>query len=734
MPSHKSSSRGTLKNSGQSRTSTGSPPVPRLPQFPLWLVALLLGLGTLVAYHQSFTAPFVFDDNPTIVHNASIRQLWPLSVPLSPPEGVGGAVNRPLMNLSLAINYAVGGLDVRSYHAVNLLLHFLAGLAFYGLLRRTLRLPGCQERFGRTGPMLSATLVMLWTVHPLLSESVISPAQRNELLVGLFYLLTLYGLVRSTDSPHAGRWQIASIVACLLGMASKELMVTAPVVVFFFDRAFLADSFSDVWRRRRRYYLGLAASWILLAIVMSGQGNRSGTSGFGLGISPWHYLLTQCEAIVLYLRLSFWPSPLVIDYGTDFVRDWREVWPQGVFLVTLAGLTAWATWRHPRVGWLGFAFFAILSPSSSIVPLTTQTMAEHRMYLPLAAVIVLMGVGLHRLAARPAVLLLALLIPVLAGLTIRRTLDYRSELDLWMATVEDRPGNWRASLNVANSLARLQRFPDAIDWYHNAIRLKPDEAEPYSNLAFLLAETGHPEAALDYFATAARLNPDFAEIRYNWGMALVRVGRRDEAIAQFQEAVRAKSGFAEGHLALGSALEEKEDFRGAWENFQRATVLKPSLAEAWYRAGAWHDNNGAASSAREHYREALRLKSGRPELPEHLGRLERSGSRAEQIGQIRARLRVTPDSPAMHTQLAILLAESRRTSEALAHFRTVTELTPDDAAAWANLGSALFSLGDYTEAARQYRQALRINPEHSGVKAMLAEAERRLGAQGSNSP
>src|SRR5436309_10616039 len=110
--------------------------------FPFLVVA-----AGLLAYANSFDVPFVFDEQGAILENESIRRLWPLSIPLSPPRADGITTEgRPLLNLSFAVNYAFGQLDPRGYHVVNLAIHLLAGLALIGVLRRSLRSPVLRAR------------------------------------------------------------------------------------------------------------------------------------------------------------------------------------------------------------------------------------------------------------------------------------------------------------------------------------------------------------------------------------------------------------------------------------------------------------------------------------------------------------------------------------------------------------------------------------------------------------
>ncbi len=265
------------------------------PQWDIILGGCLIVFAALVAYHNCFAGPFIFDDVASVTENLRIRHLWPIWDALTPSANsmVGG---RPMVSFSLALNYALGGLAVGGYHALNLVIHILAGLTLYGVIRRTLLQPALREQFGSASGRLALAVAVLWTVHPLQTEAVTYVSQRCESLMGLFYLLTLYCFIRGADSPRSGEWFTLSVVTCLLGMASKEVMVTAPAMVLLYDRIFVSGSFREAWTRHLRLYLGLAGTWLLLVYLMTGLHYRA--VGFGLGIPWWAYALTESRAVV----------------------------------------------------------------------------------------------------------------------------------------------------------------------------------------------------------------------------------------------------------------------------------------------------------------------------------------------------------------------------------------------------------------------------------------------------
>jgi len=456
------------------------------------LAAGLIALATLAVYGNSFKGVFVFDDLSGIMENASLRQLWPPGRPLSPPAGGDTVSGRPLLNLSLALNYAASGYAVWSYHAVNLAIHLGSALLLFGILRRTFRLPALPPAWAAGATPRAAAVALLWAVHPLQTESVTYVIQRAESLMGLLYLLTLYCMLRGASSARGTRWYLGAVLACLLGMASKEVMVSAPLIVLLYDRTFLAGSFRAAWRRRARWYVALAGTWLLLAWLVVASGHRGDTAGFQAGIRWWAYLGTQCGAIAHYLRLCVWPHPLVLDYGLGTARGIGAIAPYALLVGLLGLATAVALRRWPQVGFLGAWFFALLAPSSSVIPVTTELMAEHRMYLPLAAVLTglviavyaagqklrrqgIMSPGTLTWLGRLAVLLAAV---VLGALTWRRNGDYRSEASLWQDTVRYGPRNERALVNLGAILADAGQYDAALVQYQKALAIKPGYPPP----------------------------------------------------------------------------------------------------------------------------------------------------------------------------------------------------------------------------------------------------------------
>jgi tetratricopeptide (TPR) repeat protein len=673
----------------------------------VWLAVALIGIATFAAYHNSFDGPFVFDDASSITTNPTIRKLWPLTEPLSPPKTNVTAQGRPILNLSLAINYAIHGTGVRGFHVFNLIIHALAGLTLFGIVRRTclnVVRPASPADVPSRATWFAFAVALIWTVHPLQTESVTYIIQRAESLMGLFYLLTLYCFVRGAKchvlrdtSPRVRWWLTGSVVACAAGMATKEVMATAPLVVLIYDRTFCAESFLAALRARGRYYAALFSTWLLLAwLIAQTGGNRGGSVGFGVDVAWWDYWLTQFPAVFHYLRLAFWPEPLVFEYGSFWVAHLTEVVFPALVLAVLLGVTIAGLWRRSVAGFLGACFFGILAPTS-LAPGTTQMIVEHRMYLPLAAVIVAALACTRQVVSGPyrrlAPWLLGAVAITLTAFTIRRNEDYRSEIALWRDTTAKRPHNPLAHFMLAGAWERQGDVSKAIASHETALQLKPDFSVGHEQLGELLLKTGQRAAAVVHFEAALRLQPEFADAHMNLGNAFLAEGRVADAVRHLRAAVRLMPESADARYNLGNALVVAGESDAAVVEYETALRLKPGVAEVHFNLGNVLLERRRIPDAMVHYEAALALR---------------------------------PDYPAARYNLANALAMSGRQAEAVAHYEAALRARPDYAEARHNLASALFELGRLEEAMRHYEDTLRLEPAFPHARENLERVRAKM--------
>ena len=590
---------------------------PQCSRWAVYLACLLLVAAAVGVYANCLSNPLLFDDLPGIVQNPHIRQLWPPQAHLNaPPEAP--TQGRPLVSFSFALNYAIGGSDPVGYHAASIAIHALTALLLFGVVRRTLAGEAMGERFGRAALPVAFISALLWAVHPLNSECINYVSQRTEMMMAMFFLLTLYCAVRASTGRRRGLWQVAAVAACGLGMMSKEVMVVAPLIVVLYDWAFRTKPYKAVLAARWRLYLGLAATWAILAWLM--LANPRATIGAGY-VGPFQYALNQIPVVMRYARLAVWPHPLIVDYGPPTLVSLNsQLLVRGLALIVLLIVTIRALNNSPELGFLGAWFFIILAPTSSVVPILTEVGAERRMYLPLAGLVVLAVVGGHHLLKRmtssPRLVgwvgcVLALMLAVALGLTTRhRNTDYSSRVSIWRTGVAATPRNPRAQCGLGSALITAGQTKEAVDVLRRAIALSPNYANAHSNLATALAAEGAFEEAIRHFSRAVDLAPARPLVHKVWADSLLALGKMDDALVHYRLQIEISPALPDPYNSAASILARRggADAAEAVRLAERAAQLTgrghPSvlrtLASAYAATGQYDQAIAAA-------REALQL-------------------------------------------------------------------------------------------------------------------------------
>ncbi len=474
------------------------------------------------------------------------------------PERELPTAGRPFVNLTFAINYALGGDEPAGYHAWNIATHLVCALLLFGVVRRTL---ARQRGWIRdTAQPTACVIALVWAAHPLNTEAVNYVTQRTELTMAALLLATLYAAIRALDGPRPLRWTILAVVACGLGMASKESMVTAPVLVLLYDRIFVFRSFREAWTARRGLYLGLAATWLILAGLLS-TGPRRASAGFFVGVSPAAYLTNQLPIVTRYLWLAFWPHALVSNYGWPQPLAFARVLPYAALLGGLAFLTLAGFRKWSKLAFLGAWIWITLAPTSSILPIATEVGAERRMYVPLMALVALVVIGvaalMQRASSRARMAVLGAVIVALAVTTVLRNADYASPLVLARKTIE--------------------RYPTPVG--HQA-------------LATELLDAGQRQEGIAELRLAL---PGAPRAHYILGVELLDDGKTDEGIAELRAFIRDQPSLAlvaSAHEYLGRTYAQRQQWSEAIAEFQAMLAKAPDtkggellLAGAYFGAG-----------------------------------------------------------------------------------------------------------------------------------------------------
>jgi protein O-mannosyl-transferase len=651
-----------------------------------WRIALILLAGTL-AYSNAFSGPFIFDDESTVLENQSIHD-GSLIDALRPAREIPTA-GRPLVNLTFAANYAVGGIDVRGYRVVNVAIHLLCGLLIFGCVRRTLALAATTAGVRAHGDDIAFATALLWTLHPLNTEVVDYLTQRTESTMAACYLLTLYAAIRAHAGDHARKWQTIAVVACAAGMACKESMVSAPVMVLLYDRAFAFGSWRDAWRKRWRLYASLAGTWTVLGALMW-SGPRVFTVGFATQVTPWTYLLNQTVMLTRYLRLAVWPQSLVLAYGLPSPLALADVLPYALFVVALLVATAVVFVQRPALGFVGIWFFVTLAPTSTFVPIATEVGAERRMYLPLVALIAYaVGGAWHLWSTRPArrpvwlaPAALAIAATLLGYGTFMRNREYASPLTIAETVLQRWPSSFAHAM-VGNQLAAAGHHQEAIAHLHQAA---PSFALAAFHLGGELFNQGQLDAAISQLQDFVRREPlrvEAVRARTILARAFMMQRKWNLAIDQLQQVLAMTSDGSEDHtVALGfmadtqMAQERYDDAAATYREYLRRRLKDVGAAT---NLGVALEATGHPSDARLAFQRAVEIDPRDANARRNLAKaLLNQNDAAGATAEAARLLRLYPNDPVGHDLLGRALAMQGKLDEAFDEFARAVQLNPRD--------------------------------------------------------
>lgn len=683
------------------------------PRESTWriLAPLLICLVGAIAYSNTFTVPFVLDDIVRIEENPDIRTAWPPSVAMA-------TSNRPFAIYTFALNYAIHGYQLGGYHATNLAIHLAVALVLFGLVRRSLI--RCSPLLQDSARPLALACTLVWAVHPLQTQAVTYTVQRLELLMGLSYLATLYCFVRAQDSQRPLLWYAASVAACAFGMGCKEVIVSAPLIVLWYDRAFIANSWHEIVSKRKLYYAGLVASWGVLAWSALHWQEEYGNGDLISvpGLTPWTYLISQAGVIVHYLRLSVWPSGQCFDPAWVVAKSPMEVLPQLMAVVAMFAATIGCIFYQPKWSFLGGWFFFVLGPTSSVLPIKDLAF-EHRMYLPLAAVVVFVLVGgymvlAHRVATtrRSRWALAGLVGAVVLSLgiaTYLRNATYATRISLWQDTLEKAPHNPRAWVNLGSAYLLADQYEDAKKYLLRGLELDPQDSTANTNYGCALIHTGDVEQGRRYLENTLRFKPHHGPALSNLGHLALDAGDFGNAISYYQQALATRPHDLAVQTNLAAALIGEGRFSDA-EKLCRAVVQTDpnsldaniNLASAlgamgrndaalkFARAAVAIDSKNARAQAtlalvlrsidpqlaREHLTMAVQLEPSSPEYQLALGNLLAPEDPRAAIPFFLAAIELQPNLPQAHFNLALALVQNGQPENAIAHFEKAVSLAP----------------------------------------------------------
>ncbi len=582
----------------------------------MFAAPVLIGIALLI-YWPSFSVPFHFDDLESIVKNSFLR---------IPDLGLDSLIsaafqdwkhNRPLTNLSLALNFYFNQLNPFGYHLVNFLVLVFTALGIRMALGKFFIKLGNDPFRSRLAGWLVA---LVWIADPLNIQAVTYIVQRHSSMAGAFSVWSIYFYQMGKDREKKGGWffSLAGLF-CLLAMLSKETALTLPLLIFIFDLYFYQDPAKGWIVRNWKWLIALAAVYLLagLWLFRPGMTAKLGADLAAQAMPLGQRILLEPEVLAWYALLIIFPFPQFLSLEHQFtfsgsaadlslaLSSWLII--LAVIFLALAKARKWKIFSFAVIWYFG-------QLAMEALPLPIDLANEHRLYLALLAILTpaiaipVLRPGKIRLATAWILLVAAFF----CGFTFTRNRVWQSRERLWKDAATKAPDLPRAWNNYCSALSENEKCSSAIRVCRKALSLSPDLADahnslgicfsqagefgpaereflkagelgsdnygiPYFNLGLLYSKSGDFETARKWFLRAIEKNPLDAPAHYNLALSCRRLGREDDYLRELREAVKAKPEWIEARLILARSLVEKGECPGAVELIRSAPAFDPGF-------------------------------------------------------------------------------------------------------------------------------------------------------------
>ncbi|MEP6698523.1 MAG: tetratricopeptide repeat protein [Verrucomicrobiota bacterium] len=543
-------------------------------------VSIFLVAITWIVFGQTLHFEFInFDDGDYVYKNPPVARGLTLAGIVWAFTHTHAANWHPVTWISHMLDCQLYGLSPSGHHLSNVVIHAATVILLFLVLRQM-----------TSALWRSAFVAAVFAIHPLRVESVAWVAERKDLLSGLFFMLTIAAYIRYTRRPSP--WSYGALLLALtLGLMSKPMLVTVPVVLLLLDywplhRRTLPDNAEKGPLPRalileKLPLLGLVAASCALTLIAQ-----------KVAIQPLTHLPSTTRigntiiSYVVYVGQMLWPFALTPYYPLR-IEDAAASKVLLSFLLLLGISAVVFVYRRRRylvTGWLWY--LVMLVPVIGIIQVGNQAHADRYTYLPqIGLYLALTWVATdlcvdwrhHRL------ILAAFAITILTALTLaaRTYTSYWKESELlWSYTLTHSSNNAMAELNLGEAVHKKGRVDEAITHLTKAVAIQPDNATSHGALGIALLTKGRRDEAFAHLRKSLELNPEQAPVHSSLGMALLELGQPEESLAHLRTALEIDPDDGDAHYNLGNTLLQMGQASGAVMEYEQALGINPKDTQA----------------------------------------------------------------------------------------------------------------------------------------------------------
>ncbi|XP_055928422.1 protein O-mannosyl-transferase TMTC4-like [Argiope bruennichi] len=703
-----------------------------------WIIFFI----SVVCYGNSINGEFVFDDSEAVINNADLKPETPLSnIFKNDFWGTKLTHNsshksyRPFTVLTFRLNYFVTGLHPFSFHLVNILLHGTVSTLVLRVMNSLFN-----KILEHDAPKAAFLSALLFSVHPIHTESVSAVVGRADLLCGIFFLLSFLSYTQTSkncssfgnSSTVSFLWLFWSIVLAGLAMLCKEQGITVIGVCYVYDiiivcKLDLQDIYHYIFHKQNGHpplpfydnkktftlffmkqiilFLGgcflLALRWFIMGastpVFQQVDNPASFEENILVRMINYHYIYSMNVWLLIH---PYW---LCFDWSMGCIPLIKAINDKRLLAVLifwiflghlLYSIVAYPDKKIRRLLCFSLAFILVpFLPASNLFFRVGFVVAERALYLPSMGFCMLIVIGLKQLTVflgqncQMGIQCSVILLLAVFGIRcIQRSAEWKNEETLFRSGLNVCPLNAKVHYNIAKNAADNGDRETAIKGYKEAIRLNPLYDQAMNNLANILKDQGKLEEAEELLHSAIKIRSDFAAAWMNLGIVQSSLKKMDGAERSYLMAIHYRKRYPDCYYNLGNLYLELKQYDDAYRAWRNATTLQPTHLVAWNNMIIMLDSIGDLDKAESVAREALQYLPSEASLHFNLANtLGKAGKYKESEKHFLRAIQLNGRNPTYHTNLGVLYHRWKKYHLAEDSYKRALELKPDMKSASDNL-------------------------------------------------
>lgn len=727
-----------------------------------------------IIYSNTFTSSFQFDDFNYIVNNIDLRNITNISAIWGTRLG---HASRFIGFLSFALNYHISGMNPIGFHITNFLIHVITTFLVWNLLTIFIKLT--EKKYNNlisNSNKIAILAALLFLVHPVQTQAVTYITQRFASLATFFYisslLLYLKGrllfvtenkekrtapnqfqkkgnkknkktnkveiISKPLPAPKKSKLKIClyllgSLFCGTLGMMTKEVLITLPLMIIFIEWFFFDLS------KFKKYFFPIMLPFISIALIIPAffkfniQGilfaKKMSESHQGDWITLGPYLFTQVRVWWTFIKLIFFPLNQNVDY--DFPLSYTFSDPTviigfiGLLIILIIAIRMRKS--YPLISFGIIWFFITLSPN--LIP-RRHVIFEHKLYLTAIGIFFAISALLFSKIKNITItrnISIALLL-ILSFLTFQRNQVWSTEISLWTDTLKKSPNKPRPLFALGSAYSKIKNYDKALYYFNKTIEIDPIFTMVYNHRGIIHEKNLQFDLALKDYQKAIQLDPNFVEAINNLANIYKTQGKYDLALENYNKALAINPRYYTSYFNRGALYYSTKDYQRALDDFNKALEINPDYEQVYNNRGCLFSAVQKYSAAMQDFDHLLKMNPNSADAYFNKGRTYHlMGEQTLALKFYDKTIKLNPSDYLAFFNRANLYSEMEEYAQAIIDYKKTIQLNPEFTNAYINLGNCYGRTSDFNNALKNFDEALKIDPENASIYFNRSHAYRALG-------